>query len=243
MSLTAYILEDELLAKNRLLRMISEVAPDINVIASFESVEELAISMTDNNIQPDLLFLDIHVSDGSSFELFHLMEIKSKVIFTTAFDKYAIEAFRKSAIDYLLKPIKKDQLAEAIQKASHMVGLNQQLFSSEYKSRILINFGRRLISLKVSDIAYIFSKNKISYFVSHKGDRFPSDYKLQELEKLLDPIFFARANRQYIVHIDSISAILRHDSSRLKLTLEPEAETDIVVSTEKTKFFKAWLKK
>lgn len=241
MRISAYILEDEQLAKNRLIRLLNELAPDIDVVASFESVEDLARKLTEEE-HPDILFLDIHVSDGISLELFHLLEVKSKVIFTTAFDKYAIEAFRKNATDFLSKPIKKDHLVEAIEKASQLIGLDQQLFTSKYKSRLLIKFGKKLISLKTSDISYIFSKNKIAYFVCSNGDRYPSDYNLQDLEKLLDPSIFKRANRQFIVHIDSISSIVRHDSSRLKLSLNPKIETDIIVSTEKAKSFKEWLK-
>lgn len=237
----AYILEDEQLAKNRLIRLLGEVAPDIDVVECYESVEDLARKLTEEE-HPDILFLDIHVADGISFELFQLLEVKSKVIFTTAFDKYAIEAFRKNATDFLSKPIKKDHLAEAIEKASQLIGLDQQLFKSNYKSRLLVKFGKKLTSLKTSEIAYVFSKNKISYLVCSSGERYPSDYKLHELENLLDPALFKRANRQFIVHIDSISTIVRHDSSRLKLSLEPEFDGEIIVSTEKAKSFKEWLK-
>lgn len=242
MKLTAYILEDEQLAKNRLIRMLEEISPEISVVDSFESVEDIVKKLSEES-HPDLLFLDIHVADGISMELFHILEVKSKVIFTTAYDDYAIEAFRKNAIDYLLKPIKKIQLVEAVQKAKMLLGVNQQHFSTEYKNRLLVKFGKKLTSLKTKDLAYIYSKNKIVYFVCFNREKYPSDYKLQELEKLLDPSIFFRANRQFITHVDAISGMIKHDSSRIKLTLNPDIEQEIVISTEKAKSFKDWLKK
>ena len=218
-------MEDELLASNRLLRMIEEVDPSIEVCHVFKSIKETATFLKDTVVKIDLLFLDIHVTDGNSFDLFNVVDIQAKVIFITAYDAYAIEAFRKRAIDYLLKPVKKDLLKEAISRArpipedteiGDMVG--------GYKNRFLIRFGRKLHSLKTSDIAYIYSQNKISYFYTREGNRFPSDYKLQELEESLNPSSFFRLNRQFIVHIDSINSMHRHDASRLKVTLKPAIE-------------------
>ena len=236
----AVILEDEQLATNRLVRMIREVAPDVEVIASFQTVEDTANFLLSAK-QIDLLFLDIHVADGKSFELFQLVDVKSKVIFVTAYDKYAIDAFRKNATDYLLKPLKKDQLAEAINRATP---LNPKIFSdmpSEFKRRIVIRFLSKLHSIKTADIAYIFSRNKISYIYTNNGERYPSDYKLQELEEMLNPDLFFRVNRQFIVQIDAIEQIQRHQASRVKLVLVPAIDEQIVISTDKTPMFKDWL--
>lgn len=236
----AIILEDEHLAANRLKRMINEVAPDIEVVATFETVEETA-SFLINHPEIDLAFLDIHVADGNSFELFRIINVTVKVIFITAYDQYAIEAFRKNATDYLLKPLKKEHLAEAIVKATLV---NPSLLAdvqSEYKKRIIIQFLSKLHSIKTEEIAYIFSKHKVSYFYTKDGKRYPSDYKLQDLEEILDPKLFFRANRQFIIHIDAIKSMSKHQASRVKIKLNPSIDEVIVISTDKTPLFKQWL--
>lgn len=242
MKLSAIILEDEPFASKRLKRMIEEIALDINVIEAFESIEDTANYLLKNK-HPDMFFADIHVADGNSFELFNILDIKSKVIFTTAYDKYAIEAFRKNATDYLLKPINRDQLAEAIEKATPLNSKSKKIQLEEYRNRFLIKFGNKLHSIKTSDIAYIFSKNKVSYFYTFDGERIASDYILQDLETMLDPNLFFRANRQFIVHIESITQMLRYGASRVKLTLNPEIDEKIIVSTDKTRIFKKWLER
>ena len=242
MTLTSYVLEDEQLAAKRLIRLLNEIAPDLKVLHIFETIEDLARKLMEED-QPEILFLDIQVADGNSMELFKVVEVNSKVIFTTAYDEYAIEAFRKNATDYLLKPIKKEQLVQAIGKARPLKSLSEPEGRGEYRNRFLIKFGVKLNSIKTADIAYVYSKNKISYFVTFSGERFPSDFKLHELEDLLDPTLFSRANRQFIVHIDSIASMTRHDASRLKLSLNPSIDEEIVVSTEKSKIFKDWLKR
>ena len=240
MKLSAIILEDEHFASKRLQRMIEELTYDIKVIQIFESIEDTANYLLAND-HPDMLFIDIHVADGNSFDLFEILEISSKVIFTTAYDQYAIEAFRKNATDYLLKPIVKNQLAEAIEKATPLDKKAQKFKSSEYRNRFLIKFGSKLHSIKSSDIAYIFSKNKMSYFYTFDGKRIVSDYRLLDLETMLDPVIFFRANRQFIVHVDSIVSMLRHGASRIKLTLNPSIDEEIVISTDKTRLFKKWM--
>lgn len=242
MNLTAVLLEDEQIASNRLKRMINEVAKDIEVLAIFESIEETANYLINNN-HPDMLFVDIHVADGNSFELFNIIDVKSKVIFTTAYDKYAIDAFRKNATDYLLKPLKKEELAEAIRKATPLMPNLKNEFTEKFKNRFLIKFANKLHSVKTTDIAYIFSKNKISFFYTFSGQRFASDYKLQDLEQMLNPQYFFRANRQFIIHIDSIVKMQRYEASRVILSLNPPIEEVIIVSTEKTRVFKDWMER
>jgi two-component system response regulator LytT len=242
MKLTAILLEDEKIAAKRLKRLITEVAKDIEIIAIYESIEETANYLMNNN-QPDIIFVDIHVADGNSFELFNILEVKSKVIFTTAYDQYAIDAFRQNATDYLLKPIKKEQLAEAINKATPLYSSTKPNYSELYKNRFLIKFGNKLHSVKTTEIAYIFSKDKISFFYTFSGQRIASDFKLQDLEQMLDPKSFFRANRQFIIHIDSIVKMQRHEASRVILTLDPPIENMIIVSTEKTRVFKEWMER
>lgn len=236
----ALILEDEQLASNRLKRMISEVAPDVEVIATFETIKDTVEYLLENS-DVDIIFLDIHVADGNSFELFKVLDIKSNVIFTTAYDQYAIDSFRKNATDYLLKPLKKEQLAEAISKAKPISQKLLNTMAPGYKKRIVIHFMSKLHSIKTEEIVYIFSKNKVSYFYTKDGQRYPSDYKMQDLEELLDPQYFFRANRQFIIHIDSVSSITKHRASRVKLSVEPPISEMIVVSTVKTPLLLKWL--
>lgn len=238
--MNAIIVEDEQLAASRLKRMINEVAPDIKVVSTFETIED-TVSFLNSRKDVEIIFLDIHVADGNSFELFNIVDIKCNVIFTTAYDQYAIEAFRKNATDYLLKPLKKEQLAEAIAKAKPVSNKLLEEINTPYKKRIIIKFMSKLHSIKTDEIAYIFSKHKISYFYMIDGQRYPSDYKLQDVEKLLDPSIFFRANRQFIIHIDAVESMTKHQASRIKVVVKPLISETIIISTDKTPVFKEWL--
>ena len=241
----AIILEDERMASNRLNRLIIEVDPSIEIIKIFESIEDTAAFLSSSKTQPEILFADIQVADGNSFELFNIVKVKSKVIFTTAYDEYAIKAFRANAIDYLMKPIKKEELRVAIEKAKPIFNppMSANVARSGFQERFLFRFGSKVHHLKVADLSYIFSRNKLSYFVTKDGKRSPSDKKLQELQGLLDPNLFFRANRQFIIHIDSIAEIKTHDASRLKILLDPAFDQEIIISTERTRKFKKWLQR
>lgn len=236
----AIIVEDEQLAANRLKRMLKEVVPDIEVVATCETVED-TVDVLSGRDDIEIIFLDIHVADGNSFELFNILEVKCNVIFTTAYDQYAIEAFRKNATDYLLKPLKKEQLAEAVAKAKPVRRELLKELNSTYKKRIIVKFMAKLKSIKTSEIAYVFSKNKISYFFMADGQRYPSDYKLQQLEELLDPNIFFRANRQFIINIDAVESMHKHQASRIRVTVNPPIAETIIISTDKTPLFKDWL--
>lgn len=241
--MTYAIVEDEMVAAQRLQRMIKDAEPDFVHLGTFESIEETLKYLLEH-AQPDVLLLDIHVADGNSLELFKIMEIKSKVIFTTAYDNYAVEAFRKNAIDYLLKPIKTEELKEALErvKVQKIEDKTLKQLSSEYKDRFLIKFGSKLHIIKTIDISYIYSENKICYFVQKNGLKTASDYTLQDLETMLDNKIFFRVNRQFIVHIEAISNMSTYSKARINLKLNPDFKDDIIVSTEKTPEFKEWLK-
>lgn len=247
MTMNAIIVEDEYIAAERLKRMVKELNPEIQILHTFESIEETAEYWTTKDDSIDLVFLDVELADGNSFELFNLIDISADVIFTTAYNEYAVQAFRQNALDYLMKPIKENQLKDALNRLTSEKQVFKEDVSqgskSQFRSRFLIKFGSKLHSIKVEDIAYIFSKNKLSYFYLKDGSRYPSNFKLQDLEDQLDSDQFFRANRQFIIHIESLDDIIRHDSSRVKLRLTPPIEEDIVVSTEKTKVFKEWLKR
>ena len=238
--ITAIILEDEQIASNRLSRMVKELDSDIHIVHIFESISDTVKYYSSLQEHPDLLFLDIHVADGNSFEIFNQITINSKVIFTTAYDEYAIKALRKNAQDYLLKPIKSEELSAALKKATNHIQRGSTT-SNKSKERFLFRFGAKLNSIKISDIRYIYSKNKISYFVTESGKKVPSDYKLQDLENQLDSNLFFRANRQFIIQINAIDSIKTHTASRLKLTLTPPFDGNLIISTEKTRDFKIWI--
>lgn len=241
----AIIVEDEAIAARRLQRLIKEVSDDtIEILNTFESVADTATYLLENE-PPDLIFLDIQVADGNSFELFNIIpQIQSEIVFTTAYTEFAPQAFRKNALDYLLKPIKKSELQEAIKKKRRLSktqidGLRNNY--TTYKNRFLIRFGAKIHVVKTEEIAYIYSANKISYFVLKDGKKTASDFRLQSLETMLDPVLFFRANRQIIIHIDSILEILTYSKSRVKIRLNPPYKEDIVVSSETTPKFKKWL--
>ncbi|MBP6397475.1 MAG: response regulator transcription factor [Saprospiraceae bacterium] len=241
--MTFIILEDEMIAAQRLARMVKEIYPDWQQTGVFESVEELAGHLLSNG-QPDVLFMDIQVADGNSFELFNVIEVKSKLIFTTAYSEFAVNAFRHNAVDYLMKPINGEELRKALDKLSWFdPAKNKELTEhfTEFKNRFLIKFGSKLTVVNTSDLAYVYSENKIGYFVQRNGHKVASDYKLQDLESQLDPKYFFRVNRQFIVHIDSISSMNTYSKARINLRLNPEFKEDIIISTEKTPEFKEWL--
>ena len=215
------------------------------MLDTFGTIEETATYLLNQEQHPDIIFLDIQLSDGNSMELFELLEIKSNVIFTTAYDEFAVEAFRHNATDYLLKPIRVNQLIEAIKKAKPLVTPIQEFRDNgnqkKYKSRFLIRFGTKFVSIKTSEIAYVYSKDKIQWFFTYDGRKVPSDYKLQELESLLDPNIFYRANRQFIVNIESIAQIKRYGPARISISLTPHIDVPLVISAVKTRAFKKWI--
>ena len=244
MGIKAIILEDEAIAARRLRRMLDETFSDsIEVTQTFQSIAGLAEHLL-SNTHPDILFLDIQVADGNSFDLFDIVQVRSRVIFTTAYEEYAIQALRKNAADYLLKPIKKAELINAIERAKvndeeEMEKLRKDL--DPYKKRFLIRFGGKLHSVPTDEIAYVYSEEKLSFFILKDGKRVPSDLRLQQIQDSLDPRQFFRVNRQFIVHIEAIDKMLRFSRSRINLKLAPPYPHDIIISTETTPRFKEWM--
>ena len=234
------ILEDESIAAKRLIRLLEEIDSGLEIVGNYQSIAETATHLLEKG-QPDLLLLDIHVLDGNSMELFKVASIKSKVVFTTAYDEYAVEAFRKNAIDYLLKPIKKEELAEAVDKVKMHNTPVAAVSTFRYKNNLLAQFGAKTKNIEVVDIAYIHSRDKISYIHLHNGMKIATDFKLQDLEELLNPEDFFRINRQYISAKKAIDQLVTHNASRYKVTLMPPIDDEIVISTEKTREFKKWL--
>ncbi len=243
------IIEDEELAAERLARMIHELEPKAQIIDTLCSVNA-ALKWFSENKMPDLVFMDINLADGSSFEIFKGVNITCPVIFVTAFDQYAIAAFKVNSIDYLLKPLKKEELKAAIEKFKRLkpasTDMNlaiQQLIDSrkEYQKRIIIRFGENIKMVDVKDIAYFYTEDKINYLCTHQSLRYPVDFNLDELEQLLSPKEFFRINRQFIVSITSIEKMLAWSKSRVKLVLKPASDIETIVSTDRSPHFKEWL--
>ncbi len=249
------IIEDEQFAEERLKNLLNDIPENIEVITTLDSVES-AINWLHTYPPPDLIFLDIQLSDGQCFTVFEYVQVQSPVIFTTAYDEYAIKAFEVNSIDYLLKPIKKEQLENSIKKYQaikayfsydelndKMFGLLNNLKSVEknYKNRFLVNKGDTLIPIDSKDIAYFYTEDKAVFLVTDENKRFIINYTLDKLETLIDPQIFFRVNRQVIISNAAIKKISNYFNYKLKVDVSPQFEEEIVVSRTKVNGFKKWL--
>ncbi|HEY8690010.1 MAG TPA: LytTR family DNA-binding domain-containing protein [Chitinophagaceae bacterium] len=246
------IIEDEEPAANRLKKMVTELEPDANVLDNIVSVNS-AIAWFKQNSSPDLIFSDIQLSDGLSFEIFKNVEVQCPVIFITAYDQYAIDAFKVNSIDYLLKPIKKDDLQVAINKFKKLnrsetpsLDINKvlEVFNhpkTEYKTRFIVRYGEHIKTIKIEDAAYFYTEDKINFLTTNEGRRYIIDYNLDALESMLDPKTFFRINRQFIISINAINEMFSYSKSRVLIKLNPPAKHETIVSTERSGDFKLWL--
>lgn len=249
------ITEDETFAAEALESLILKIRPGTEVLAKLESVEE-SLEWLDSNSLPDLLFCDIHLSDGNSFEIFRNIDLKSPVIFTTAFDEYAIEAFKINSVDYLLKPIKKEALEKAIVKYESLQQgsvqrelenikklLSQDLEkpAASYKARFMVKSGRSIKVIQQEEIAYFLAEEGIVLLVSFDESRFAINYTLDQLDEQLDPKTFFRANRQIIINIKAVAKAEPYFKGRLLLQTRPPTPEDQVISSNKAADFKSWL--
>ena len=245
------IIEDEKPAARRLNRLLNK--RELDVVVMLHSVAE-GVAWFSKNEHPDLIFLDIQLSDGLSFEIFETVKVKSAIIFTTAYDEYALKAFKLNSIDYLLKPIDDEELDDAIEKfeethQSKSVQLNVDDFrnllhlspSSNYKSRFTIQIGQHLKIIDVDDIVCFYSENKATYIQNSEGRAYLMDASLEQLEKDLDPSLFFRINRKCIVNLKAIKDIISYTNSRLELKLMNFKEFQMIVSRERVKDFKSWI--
>lgn len=248
--MNAIIIEDEKPAARRLLKLLDSY--DIDIIGTLHSLQD-AKDWLLNNPHPDLMFLDIQLSDGLSFELFKGLTINSAIIFTTAYDEYALKAFKLNSIDYLLKPIDKAELKSAIEKFKKQykpVSLryedlqsifNQKNEETHYKERFTVKVGDHLKVFEINEIDCFISQHKTSYLVNKQGRQYPLEKSLEDLEGLLSPKQFFRINRAFIIHINSLKDIVSYSNSRLRLFLKQDMDEVIIVSRERVKDFKAWL--
>ncbi|MBV6441498.1 MAG: DNA-binding response regulator [Haliscomenobacteraceae bacterium CHB4] len=246
------IIEDENAAARRLEKLLAEVAPEAVVLQRLDSVET-SVLWLQSNPQPDLILLDIHLADGSSFEIFDHVTVTCPIIFTTAYDEFALQAFKVNAVDYLLKPIKTNELIASLDKYKRVFKSAAQDYSAlldtlrkqegqNYLRRMLIRFGNSIKLMDMADAAYFYTKDKITFLVSRStGKRFPVDYPLDKLEGMLDPAAFFRINRQFIINVAAIKEMHPYSKSRVKVELEPSTDLETIVSTERSAEFKKWL--
>ena len=248
------IIEDEEPAANRLQKMVKELEPDSNVVENIVSVFS-GINWLKENPQPDLIFSDIQLSDGLSFEIFKNVEVQCPVIFITAYDQYAIDAFKVNSIDYLLKPIKREDLQAALNKfkkltsapaAAPALDISKVLEAfnqtkAEYKTRFIVRYGEHIKTIKIEEVAYFYTEDKINFLTTKEGRRYTIDYNLDALESMLDPKVFFRINRQFIISIHAISEMFSYSKSRVLVKLNPPAKHETIVSTERSGDFKLWL--
>lgn len=245
------IIEDEPLAQEELVRMLKALDPNFMLLASIDSVKQ-SIEWFNTNEQPDIVFMDIHLSDNICFEIFNKVEITAPVIFTTAYDQYAIEAFKTNGIAYLLKPIEEEDLISALKKFRTLTNTNIELSSihshiqqlstlNSYKERVLAKVGDNYQHVAMQDVAYFYSEDHYTFVATKDKQRYIINYTLDTLVEQINPQHFFRISRQFIVNINAINNISKHFNGRLKITVNPSFSEDIYVSRNRVQTFLAWL--
>ncbi len=255
-----FIVEDEELAVKKLQKTLHAVNPDIIIAGTADSIAS-SVEWLQNNPQPDLILMDIELADGQSFEIFNLFKVKSPVIFTTSYDEYALKAFKVNSIDYLLKPIQKEDMAAALNKFMELKDvynagdepvlqvnslikeLQHTLQNKEYRKRFLVKHLQKLISVDIENIAYFYSDDRINFFKTFDDKKYVIDYTMDEIEAMVDPHSYFRINRAFLVSVKCIDQIHDYFGNRLKLYLRPEIEKEALVSREKVSEFKDWMGK
>ena len=250
------IVEDEIPAQINLKKLIDKCCPDSRIVMTLSSVRSTIKWLEENPEGADVIFMDVELSDGVCFDIFDKINITAEVIITTAYDNYAVNAFKVNSVDYLLKPIEERELTRAWERCRER--LEQRTSPSlealidivsragvpkdkEYKKRFIVKTGEKIIIIPIDDIAYCYSENKSTYAICRNGSRRLLDYSLDTVQEMLDPKLFFRISRSYIVSINSIENISKYLGTRLKLQLTPRSEDDVVVSRSRTSDFLEWL--
>lgn len=256
------IVEDEDLAVKKIRKTLQSV-DDQAVIAGVTDSIKSTVEWLEQHDAPDLILMDIELADGQSFEIFQLTDVKSPVIFTTSYDEYALKAFKVNSIDYLLKPVQKEELEAALGKYKKMQvqfgpkeavpeeekldsllkELRQRLQPKEYRQRFLVKQGQKLVSVEIGEIAYFFSDGRLNFFKTMDNRKFVVDYTMDELEDMIDPRHFFRISRAFYVSVNSIEKIDEYFGNRLILGLKPAIDKEALVSREKVMDFKKWMGK
>lgn len=250
------IVEDEIPAQINLKKLIDKCCPDSRIVMTLSSVRSTVKWLEENPDGADVIFMDVELSDGICFEIFERVNITAQVIITTAYDNYAINAFKINSVDYLLKPIVEEELKRAwerslermeqrstpnIETLLDIVSKATEPKDKEYKKRFIVKTGEKIIIIPIDDIAYCYSEDKSTYAICRNGTRRLLDYSLDMVQEMLDPKLFFRISRSCIVSINSIENISKHLGTRLKLQLVPRSEEDVVVSRSRTSDFLEWL--
>ena len=243
------IVEDEKLATERLQTLLKTYDPSIEIIACLESIED-TVQYLKNHSHPDLLLLDIHLSDGHSFEIFKQVSYNRPIIFTTAYDEYALDAFKMLSIDYILKPVSGEALATALNKfksmslsfsATDLNRVSRGWKDQRYKKRFLGKIGQRLFFIDAEEVAFFQADNKIVYLADKEGNRYIIDHTMERLEEQLDPQHFFRLNRKFIVNISAIQQVKPYYNNRLRLSVKgANQQEEMVISRERVADFKIW---
>lgn len=250
------IVEDEIPAQINLKKLIDKCCPDSRIVMTLSSVRSTIKWLEENPEGADVIFMDVELSDGVCFDIFDKINITAEVIITTAYDNYAVNAFKVNSVDYLLKPIEERELTRAWERCRER--LEQRTSQSlealidivsragapkdkEYKKRFIVKTGEKIIIIPIDDIAYCYSEDKSTYAICRNGSRRLLDYSLDTVQEMLDPKLFFRISRSYIVSINSIENISKYLGTRLKLQLTPRSEDDVVVSRSRTSDFLEWL--
>ena len=248
------VIEDEKLAADRLITLITDIEPTAQVLKSIESIKA-AVKWLNSNPHPDLIFMDVQLADGLSFEIFDKVNVEVPVIFTTAYNEYALRAFKVNSIDYLLKPIDKEELRTSIHKylklninVTQNVALQPQLLKqvmnliqNPYKSRFVVRIGEHIKTIAIEDVAYFYSSEKSSFLRSISGRDYAIEYTLDQLEQELDPHKFFRVSRKFIIAMVHIKDIIAYSGNRLKIFAMGGDQEEVLVSREKVTDFKKWL--
>lgn len=254
------IVEDEELAVKKLQKTLLAVDESAEIVGVTDSIKA-TVDWLQSSPSPDLILMDIELADGQSFEIFNLMPVKVPVIFTTSYDEYALKAFKVNSIDYLLKPIQKEELQAALEKFRRMTSsasteakpdlnidnlikeLQQKLQPKEYRKRFLVKQAQKLVSIDVSDIAYFYSDGRLNFFKTCDNKKYVVDYTMDELEEMLDPDKYFRTSRSFYVSVNCIDQIHDYFGNRLLLQLSPVVDKEVLVSREKVMDFKKWMGK
>ncbi len=249
------IVEDEKPAVERLELLLKKAHPDAEILQVLDSVESSVRWFRDNPGQADLIFMDIRLPDGLSFEIFRQVKINRPLIFTTAYNEYALEAFRVNSIDYLLKPVSEEELRRSLNKLStlrenlmeghHRLELEElgkvlEQLQKNYKTRFMVKVGDHIRSVPSESILLFFADGKLAFLLTDQGREYIVDFKMEELEEILDPEVFFRINRSFILNISAIRDVIIHSNSRLKIELQRPFERELIVSREKVNPFKFW---
>ena len=250
------IVEDEIPAQINLKKLIDKCCPNSRIVMTIGSVRQTLKWLEENPEGADVIFMDVELSDGICFEIFERMTITQHVIITTAYDNYAVKAFKINSVDYLLKPIVEEELKRAWSRCrerleSRLAGDMERLLgimskasgesAKEYKKRFTVKTGEKIVIIPVEEIAYCYSKDKSTYAVNKNGSQRLLDYSLDTMQEMLDPKHFFRISRSYIVSINAIENISKYLSTRLKLQLVPHTDDEVVVSRSRTSDFLEWL--